>query len=84
MSEVQSTDLPVYLIPSAFTFPDSGRFKENHHVKISILTLIASAGLFASAEAQTGALRWHDSLKDGAAQARQSAKPLFVVFRCVR
>ena len=41
--------------------------------------------LFTSlAAAQEKVLRWHDNLDRGVAAARQSGKPLFVVFRCVR
>jgi hypothetical protein len=36
------------------------------------------------ASAQEKLLRWHDSLERGAECARESGKPLFVVFRCVR
>lgn len=54
-------------------------------VKHFIFPLLAIAGLSATAAAdETGTLRWHDNLNAGAARARQSGKPLFVVFRCVR
>jgi hypothetical protein len=46
--------------------------------------LLALAAVSATAQAQSGDLRWHDGLKEGAAHARRSGKPLFVVFRCVR
>lgn len=38
----------------------------------------------ATLPAQEKIARWHDSLDRGAAAARQTGKPLFVVFRCVR
>jgi hypothetical protein len=41
-------------------------------------------GLTASVGAQTSELGWHGELARGAAAARESGKPLFVVFRCVR
>jgi len=36
------------------------------------------------AAAQDKIQRWHDNLERGAKAARESGKPLFVVFRCVR
>jgi hypothetical protein len=46
-----------------------------------IIVLLAAAG---PAAAQEKVLRWHDNLDRGAAAARVSGKPIFVVFRCVR
>lgn len=43
--------------------------------------LTAAAG---PATAQTRVLRWHEDLSAAAKLARESGKPLFVVFRCVR
>jgi hypothetical protein len=40
--------------------------------------------LTGTAAAQDKIPRWHDNLERGAAAARDSGKPLFVVFRCVR
>lgn len=36
------------------------------------------------AAAQDKILRWHDNLERAVQVARESGKPLFVVFRCVR
>jgi hypothetical protein len=47
-------------------------------------TLFALGATVAVASAQEKILRWHDSLDRGAQTARESGKPLFVVFRCVR
>jgi|GEM_PF-2285926 len=53
-----------------------------------IRCLILLAVLFAlatgPAAAQDKIQRWHDNLERGAKAARESGKPLFVVFRCVR
>ncbi len=38
----------------------------------------------ATLPAQEKIARWHDSLERGAKAARETGKPLFVVFRCVR
>jgi hypothetical protein len=49
-----------------------------------LLIAVAIAASSSSATAQDKLLRWHDNLERGAAVARESGKPLFVVFRCVR
>ena len=46
----------------------------------SVLLLLIAAPL-AAQETYEG---WHTSLQRGVEQARQTGKPLFVVFRCVR
>jgi len=48
--------------------------------------VIAMLFVFAAgtAAAQDKIQRWHDNLDRGAQAARESGKPLFVVFRCVR
>jgi hypothetical protein len=56
-----------------------------HWVKFQIcLIAVLLAVTAAGASAQEKIMRWHDSLERGAAAARNSGKPLFVVFRCVR
>lgn len=47
-------------------------------------SLLLWTGLCSAAQAQGPLLRWHDRIDRGAAAARESGKPLFVVFRCVR
>src|SRR5437868_13641992 len=42
------------------------------------------AAMSGTAAAQDKIQRWHDNLERGAKAARESGKPLFVVFRCVR
>jgi hypothetical protein len=49
---------------------------------LAALALLALLGEGASA--QTTLLRWHDRLDSAQASARESGKPLLVVFRCVR
>ena len=51
-----------------------------------VLVALLSALLLAqsTATAQTSELGWHGELARGTAAARESGKPLFVVFRCVR
>jgi len=49
-----------------------------------LLIAVVLAATAAWATAQDKLLRWHDNLERGAAAARSSGKPLFVVFRCVR
>lgn len=44
--------------------------------------LLAACG--STARAQNALFRWHDNMDRAAAAARDSGKPLFVVFRCVR
>ncbi|MBI3863537.1 MAG: hypothetical protein HY290_16730 [Planctomycetia bacterium] len=51
------------------------------------LILLVSACVLAlpmPASAQDKVLRWHDNLDRAAQASRESGKPLFVVFRCVR
>jgi len=51
------------------------------HLCLAIMGLAATN---LTASAQDKLLRWHDSLDRGTESAKNSEKPLFVVFRCVR
>lgn len=46
--------------------------------------ILGLTGMAGSVGAQTSEFGWHGELARGAAAARESGKPLFVVFRCVR
>ena len=48
------------------------------------LTLLASALFAPQLQAQTRYLGWHTDLDEAAQVAKQTGKPLFVVFRCER
>jgi hypothetical protein len=48
---------------------------------VAFLALLLTA---ASSPAQEKLLRWHTDLGRAAESARESGRPLFVVFRCVR
>lgn len=49
-----------------------------------LLAALLGAAMTGAACAQDKIPRWHDTLERGTAAARESGKPLFVVFRCVR
>ena len=51
---------------------------------LSILLAGVLATTAKPAAAQEKILRWHDNLDRAAQASRESGKPLFVVFRCVR
>jgi hypothetical protein len=51
--------------------------------KLCLIALVLAATI-GRAASQDQVLRWHDNLEQGAAAARESGKPLLVVFRCVR
>lgn len=55
-----------------------------HHLVRICAFVIELLALASPLPAQAKLLRWHDSLEQAAAVARESGKPLFVVFRCVR
>ena len=50
-------------------------------------TMVAAlllAGLSGAAQAQARVPRWHERIETAAETARESGKPLLIVFRCVR
>ena len=49
-----------------------------------VLVLIAVALTAAPAQAQARYLGWHTELDEAAQVAKETGKPLFVVFRCER
>lgn len=51
------------------------------HICLAVMGLVATHSI---ASAQDNLLRWHVNLNRGVENSRDSGKPLFVVFRCVR
>ena len=51
---------------------------------LTLATVLAGMVLHSSAQGQSQVSGWHTRLDDAQAAARETGKPIFLVFRCVR
>jgi hypothetical protein len=67
---------------------DEGVSETFLHMMTRLSTVVVLAGSLLLGAGQLAAheplLRWHDRLEIAQQKARESGKPIFVVFRCVR